>query len=44
MLKLINVGNSLPLSLPASPVDKFDAGMLAELKIIGKIAVLRSNS
>jgi len=35
MLKLIQVGNTLPLSYPVDPTSEFQPGQVAQLKVIG---------
>lgn len=35
MLKLIQVGNSLPISFTVDPTATFEPGHLAQLKILG---------
>jgi len=35
VLRLISVGNTLPISYPVSPTDSFQAGQIAQLKVIG---------
>jgi hypothetical protein len=35
LLRLIQVGNTLPLSFPVSPTDAFQPGQIAQLKVIG---------
>ena len=38
-LKLIQTGNSLPLSFPLNPTSTFEAGMVAELSLLGNDVV-----
>jgi len=35
MLRLISVGNTLPVSFPVDPVSTFEAGQVAQMKVIG---------
>lgn len=39
MLRLIQVGSALPLSYPVDPTSTFQAGQIAQLKVIGNEAV-----
>jgi len=35
MLKLIQIGNTLPVSFPVDPTSEFQPGQIAQLKVIG---------
>jgi len=35
MLRLVQIGNTLPLSYPVDPTSEFQAGQIAQLKVIG---------
>lgn len=39
MLRLIQVGNTLPLSFPVCPTDAFQPGQIAQLKVMGNESV-----
>lgn len=40
VLKLVQVGNSLPISYPVDPTAEFEPGMIAQLKLIGNNIVI----